>query len=256
MEGYAVNSIVQHAARNMQRQHVGATCNKRRAADAKHRAAQRSVLDACNTRVSNAQLRGTNGCGKRFDFFRLLSVSSGEERRHRPGDSEGNTVAKAKAVTVRIRDCPARHGTVTALRCGGTALHCTVAARHGTTRHCAVAHSAKVTRCITWLLHGSARVAVHGTAPHAVMRQAYLEATEYGSAPMPLHVPLCPPAPTLFTKRLVVALDVRSSLQQHATCDKTTYSKTRCEVQQDKMRDERCNDASGSRRSTTVLQYT
>jgi hypothetical protein len=57
---------------------------------------------------------------------------------------------------------------VTALRCGGTALHCTVAARHGTTRHCAVAHSAKVTRCITWLLHGSAQVAVHGTAPHAV----------------------------------------------------------------------------------------
>jgi hypothetical protein len=58
---------------------------------------------------------------------------------------------------------------VTALRCGGTALHCTVAARHGTTRHCAVAHSAKVTRRITWLLRGSARVAVHGTAPHAVI---------------------------------------------------------------------------------------
>jgi hypothetical protein len=129
-----VNSIVQHAARNMQRQHVGATSD----VQPMRNTVQHSA--ACSTRatlyrVSNAQLRGTNGCGKRFDFFRLLSVSSGEERRHRPGDSEGNAVAKAKAVTVRIRDCTARRGTVTALRCGGTALHCAALWRHGTARH-------------------------------------------------------------------------------------------------------------------------
>jgi hypothetical protein len=168
----------------------------------------------------------------------------------------------------------------TALRCGGTALHCAALWRHCAAlwRHCAVLWrhctalrcAVAALRCAVAALRcgsqcksdavhhlvvarfGTGCCARHGTTRCPLCHcQAYLEATEYGSAPMPLHVPLCPTAPTLFTKRLVVALDVRSSLQQHATRQHTARqdarcNKTRCEVQQDKMRgatrqDARCN---------------